>query len=154
MSYNKNIWETGDIITKEKLNNMENGIESAHQNFDTVIKNDIKTIKTDLGTETLNTTAKDVKGAVNEVNAQYKDIANKVNVSENGISIDAVNLLCNILKTCVTNGDQLSNIELLKKALTTYNSKQLNVSYNGTTAIISNLASVNVSYSGTTAIIG
>ena len=44
MYYNKNTWANGDLITKEKLNNMENGIESAHQNFDTVIKNDIKTI--------------------------------------------------------------------------------------------------------------
>ena len=34
-----------------------------------------------MGTETLNTTAKNVKGAVNEVAAQYKDIANKI---ENG----------------------------------------------------------------------
>lgn len=43
------------------------------------MKNDIDSIKTDLGTETLNTTAKDIKGAVNEVNAQCKDIVNKIN---------------------------------------------------------------------------
>lgn len=36
-------------------------------------KTDIDTIKTDLGTETLTTTAKNVKGAVNEIAAQYKD---------------------------------------------------------------------------------
>lgn len=84
MSYNKKVWKSGDRITKEALNNMENGIEAAHQNSggtgtsydDTAIKTDINTIKTDLGTETLNTTAKNVKGAVNEVAAQYKDIAN------------------------------------------------------------------------------
>ena len=89
MSYNKKVWKSGDRITKEALNNMENGIEAAHQNSggggtsydDTEIKSDINTIKTDLGTETLNTTAKDIKGAVNEVAAQYKDIANKI---ENG----------------------------------------------------------------------
>lgn len=40
------------------------------------IKTDINTIKTDLDTETLNTTAKDAKGAVNEVTAQYKNITN------------------------------------------------------------------------------
>lgn len=84
MSYNKKVWKSGDRITKEALNNMENGIEAAHQNSggsgtsydDTEIKTDIKTIKTDLGTEELTTTAKDIKGAVNEVAAQYKDIAN------------------------------------------------------------------------------
>ena len=85
MSYNKKVWKSGDRITKEALNNMENGIEAAHQNSggsgtsydDTAIKTDINNIKTDLGTEELTTTAKDVKGAVNEVAAQYKDIANK-----------------------------------------------------------------------------
>ena len=29
MSYEKTTWETGDIITAEKLNNIENGVESA-----------------------------------------------------------------------------------------------------------------------------
>lgn len=43
------------------------------------MKTDIDSIKTDLGTEELTTTAKDVKGAINEVNTQYKDIANKIN---------------------------------------------------------------------------
>lgn len=32
MSYNKKVWKSGDRITKEALNNMENGIETAHQN--------------------------------------------------------------------------------------------------------------------------
>lgn len=76
MSYNKKVWKSGDRITKEALNNMENGIEAAHQNSggtgtpydDSAIKADINTIKTDLGTETLNTTAQNIKGAINEVN--------------------------------------------------------------------------------------
>lgn len=29
MSYTKTTWETGDVITAEKLNKMEDGIESA-----------------------------------------------------------------------------------------------------------------------------
>ena len=90
MSYNKKVWKSGDRITKEALNNMENGIEAAHQNSggsgtsydDTAIKTDINTIKTDLGTEELTTTAKNVKGAVNEVAAQYKDIAKKTITEE------------------------------------------------------------------------
>lgn len=84
MSYNKKVWKSGDRITKEALNNMENGIEAAHQNSggsgtsydDTKIKTDINNIKNDLGTDELTTTAKDVKGAVNEVAAQCKEIAN------------------------------------------------------------------------------
>ena len=42
--------------------------------IDSTIKNDIANIKTDLGDEELTTTNKNVKGAINEVNAQYKDI--------------------------------------------------------------------------------
>lgn len=99
MSYNKKVWKSGDRITKEALNNMENGIEAAHQNSggsgtsydDTEIKTDINTIKTDLGTEELTTTAKDVKGAVNEVAAQYKDIANLKN-STNVVNLKKYNI--------------------------------------------------------------
>lgn len=54
MSYNKKVWKSGDRITKEALNNMENGIYEAHQNSggggtsydDTAIKNDINELKT------------------------------------------------------------------------------------------------------------
>lgn len=42
----------------------------------TSMKTDIDNIKTDLGTAQLTTTAKDVKGAVNEVAAQYKNSTN------------------------------------------------------------------------------
>lgn len=31
MSYTKNTWETGDVVTAAKLNNMENGIAAACQ---------------------------------------------------------------------------------------------------------------------------
>ena len=84
MVYKKKLWKTGDIMKQEDINNIENGIYEAHQELqnlhnydDTVIKNDIKNIKTDLGTAQLTTTAKDVKGAVNEVNSQCKDIEQK-----------------------------------------------------------------------------
>jgi uncharacterized protein YjdB len=158
MSYNKKVWKSGDRITKEALNNMENGIETAHQNSggtgsvaivdnlnsnsstsalsakqgkelnnkmpaksiveggkiylakedgtkldsgtelpasgtgtpydDTEIKTDIDNIKTDLGTEELTTTAKNVKGAVNEVAAQYKDIAEKIESGNIGNNVE------------------------------------------------------------------
>lgn len=190
MSYNKKVWKSGDRITKEALNNMENGIEAAHQNSggtgsvaivdnlnsnsstsalsakqgkelnnkmpaksiveggkiylakedgtkldsgtelpaggtgtsydDTEIKNDIKTIKTDLGTETLNTTAKNVKGAVNEVAAQYKDIANLEDTgftSKNlkGILQEIYNVLSNnnlMDKFNITTGNNIPEVYL------------------------------------------
>ena len=63
----------GFINNNENSNNNIEGLDK--------VKTDINNIKDDLGDEELNTTAKDVKGAINEVNAQYKDIANKI---ENG----------------------------------------------------------------------
>lgn len=45
----------------------------------------INGVKGDLGTEELTTTAKDLKGAVNELNSQYKDIAKKTIIEENKI---------------------------------------------------------------------
>lgn len=41
------------------------------------IKTTINSVKGDLGTEELTTTAKDLRGAVNELNTQYKDVVNK-----------------------------------------------------------------------------
>lgn len=67
---------TGKSAKQELEKKIEEAKNSSTPYDDSAIKADINTIKTDLGTETLNTTAKDVKGAVNEVNAQYKDIAN------------------------------------------------------------------------------
>ena len=78
----KSIVEGGKIyLAKEDGTKLDSGTElpasgSGTPYDDTEIKTDINTIKTDLGTEELTTTAKDVKGAVNEVAAQYKDIAN------------------------------------------------------------------------------
>ena len=83
----KSIVEGGKIyLAKEDGTKLDSGTElpaggTGTSYDDTEIKSDINTIKTDLGTETLNTTAKDIKGAVNEVAAQYKDIAKKI---ENG----------------------------------------------------------------------
>lgn len=83
----KSIVEGGKIyLAKEDGTKLDSGTElpaggTGTSYDDTEIKTDINTIKTDLGTEELTTTAKNVKGAVNEVAAQYKDIANKI---ENG----------------------------------------------------------------------
>jgi hypothetical protein len=57
----------GFISNNENSNNNIEGLDK--------IKTDINNIKSDLGDEELTTVNKDVKGAINEVNAQYKDIA-------------------------------------------------------------------------------
>lgn len=89
-NYIREIHNDGDILSAQLVNKFEEALDTNTKAIksgtgtpydDTQIKTDINTIKTDLGTETLTTTAKTVKGAVNEVAAQYKDIANKI---ENG----------------------------------------------------------------------
>jgi hypothetical protein len=64
-------------INNKKIQDVEarKDIQVIKEN-NTAIKQDINDIKASIGTEALTTTAKDLKGAVNEVSAQYKDIAN------------------------------------------------------------------------------
>lgn len=84
-NYIREIHQDGDILSASIINKFEEALDTNTKAIkngtgtsydDTEIKTDINTIKTDLGTEELTTTAKDIKGAVNEVAAQYKDIAN------------------------------------------------------------------------------
>lgn len=35
MAYTKNTWNDGDVITKEKMNNLENGVEIANKGIPT-----------------------------------------------------------------------------------------------------------------------
>lgn len=198
MSYNKKVWKSGDRITKEALNNMENGIEAAHQNSggtgsvaivdnlnsnsstsalsakqgkelnnkmpaksiveggkiylakedgtkldsgtelpaggtgtsydDTEIKTDINTIKTDLGTEELTTTAKTVKGAVNEVAAQYKEIANN---QPTDLSLDSAT---NLLQLVNSKGSKLGNGITLPISSGGGTSQYLHIKYSSTGA--------------------
>ena len=91
----KSIVEGGKIyLAKEDGTKLDSGTElpaggTGTSYDDTEIKTDINTIKTDLGTEELTTTAKTVKGAVNEVNAQYKDIAKKIETGNIGNVIES-----------------------------------------------------------------
>lgn len=84
-NYIREIHQDGDILSASIINKFEEALDTNTKAIkngtgtsydDTEIKTDINTIKTDLGTEELTTTAKNVKGAVNEVAAQYKDMAN------------------------------------------------------------------------------
>lgn len=65
MSYNKKNWKTGDYVTQKDINNIENGIYEAHT--------DISNINNTLGTDTLNTTDKTLKGAINELFQNVSD---------------------------------------------------------------------------------
>ena len=90
-NYNKTTWGTGDRITAAKLNKIEAGIDGVNKKVanasggsgtsydDTEVRNDINNIKTDLGTAELTTTAKNVKGAINEVVTRCTEIANEAN---------------------------------------------------------------------------
>lgn len=91
-NYIREIHQDGDILSASIINKFEEALDTNTKAIkngtgtsydDTEIKTDINTIKTDLGTEELTTTAKTVKGAVNEVAAQYKDIAYKTVIENN-----------------------------------------------------------------------
>lgn len=96
-NYVREIHKDGDILSAELINKFEEALDTNTKAIkngtgtsydDTEIKTDINTIKTDLGTEELTTTAKNVKGAVNEVAAQYKDIAKKIETGNIGNVIE------------------------------------------------------------------
>ena len=89
MSYNKRPWANGDLITKERMNNIEDGIYDAHDKINTInnkveenttdtntAKQDISDIKSEIGTEELTTTSKKIKGSINELSSKIKDKAN------------------------------------------------------------------------------
>ena len=86
MAYNKKTWANGDLITKESMNNIENGIYKAHDEIET-LKNNTSTggsnnasdiSITDTGNYFTNS---DVEGALQEVGSQIKEIANSGNIS-------------------------------------------------------------------------
>ena len=84
MAYNKNVWKSKDRITKEKLNNMEEGIYAAHNQINVInnkveentntARQDISDIKLQIGTEELTNTSKKIKGAINDLSSQIKEI--------------------------------------------------------------------------------
>ena len=96
MSYNKKIWANGDLITKEGMNNIEDGIYDAHDKINTInnkveentndtntARQDISDIKLQIGTEELATKSKKLKGAINELGSQIKDIeVNKISLQK------------------------------------------------------------------------
>ena len=92
MSYNKRIWANGDLITKERMNNIENGIYDAHDKINVInnkveenttdtntARQDISDIKLQIGTEELTTTSKKIKGAINALSLQINNLQNQIN---------------------------------------------------------------------------
>lgn len=64
-TFNSKTWVDGDKITTAELNRMEQGIKTNSTQY--------KDIAKEVGTETLKTTAQDVKGAINEV---FQNVSN------------------------------------------------------------------------------
>ena len=108
MSYNKRIWANGDLITKERMNNIEDGIFDAHDKINAIndkveenttdtntARQDISDIKLQIGTEELTTTSKKIKGAINDLSSQIKDIETRIDNLENssggGMTPDSTN---------------------------------------------------------------
>lgn len=131
-NYIREIHQDGDILSASIINKFEEALDTNTKAIkngtgtsydDTEIKNDINTIKTDLGTAQLTTTAKDVKGAVNEVAAQYKDIVSKIESGNIGSNIepqddDLPNVyITGTLPTAKSDGDLPITIHYISKTL-------------------------------------
>ena len=112
----KDIQDRIKMINLDKPKTLEQQLtklESEHNKvsggaIDPTIKADIDNIKNDLGDEELTTTNKDVKGAINEVNAQYKDIANN-KADKNDLQVQK-SRIDNL--TTLTNGSTTGDAEL------------------------------------------
>lgn len=85
-------------------NNSNNNIEGLDK-----VKSDINNIKGDLGDEELTTTNKDIKSAINEVNAQYKDIVN--NKADKNITDNIQQQVNNLVLGAVGDGNNAEVIQ-------------------------------------------
>ena len=103
----------GFISNNENSNNNIEGLDK--------IKTDINNIKSDLGDEELTTNAKDVKGAINEVNAQYKDIANKTITTDERTKLNSLENYddTSIKNDIQTQKSRIDNLTTLQEGSTT-----------------------------------
>ena len=89
MAYNKKTWANGDLITKESMNNIENGIYKAHDEIET-LKNNTSTGGSNNASDITITdtgnyfTSTNVEGALQEAGSQIKEIKN------NGVTTETV----------------------------------------------------------------
>ena len=77
-TYNKNVWHDGDVITEEKLNNLENGIATIVTTVNTINTsvNDVND-----GVAVLNETVNSIQTDVNTISEQVSNI-NLENITE------------------------------------------------------------------------
>lgn len=80
MSYIKTNWKSGDVVTSEKLNKIENGIVSANKGLPFVVANVVTDLKN--GIETLNITPNDIFDVDDNVMALCAKMYNFNDVSE------------------------------------------------------------------------
>ena len=97
--YVKTTWVKGDKISIERLNKIEEGIEKNSTQY--------KDIAKEVGTETLNTTAQDLKGAINEV---FQNVSNGKQLIATAITDKGVNTSSNdTFQTMATNIGKISS---------------------------------------------
>ena len=89
MSYEKNEWQTGDTITAEKLNNIENGIAGAYGRIELIDQTDYW----------------DIPASYNELLAMLEDGVVPF-VVEEGSGGGATFLVPNLLSSLVVQGEQ------------------------------------------------
>lgn len=96
--YVKTTWVKGDKISIERLNKIEEGIEKNSTQY--------KDIANELGDTTLNTTAQDIKGAINEL---FQDVSNGKTLVANAITDKGINTLAtDTFQTMATNINKIS----------------------------------------------
>ena len=103
-NYIKKTWGDGDPITDAALNKMEAGIDGVNKKIAN-ISSQIKDIANEIGTETLSTTAQDLKGAINEV---FQNVSNGKQLIATAITDKGVATSSN--STFQTMADNIKNI--------------------------------------------
>lgn len=80
--------EDTTVGTASVMNNMERGIKNAHERIDSV-DSQIKVIENEIGSATLNTSAQDLKGAINEVFQNASNGKKLIAQAITGMGVDA-----------------------------------------------------------------
>ena len=159
MSYNKRVWANGDLITKERMNNIEDGIYDAHDKINAInnkveenttdtntARQDISDIKLQIGTEELTTTSKKIKGAINELDSQIKDIKNsQTRISVEEFRGDDVEKINTAIETIKANGGviELKSGKEYYINSTIYLPCNISIEGNGATIKVDNNCSLN-----------
>ena len=125
MSYNKKIWKNGDLITKEGMNNIEDGIYDAHKEINT-LKNNTPTGGSNINDTTASATttysSNKIETIKENLSSQYENIANKfefrkfkpaVNSSPKFYSDDSTAPLGKRLYTLTKVEENLNKLKLL-----------------------------------------